>query len=214
MAKAVATHLNYTYIDSGAMYRAVTLFCMNAKLIKDNTIDEEQLRAKIDQIQIEFRSNLGSDHAHTYLNGVCVEETIRELTVSKLVSPVSKIPFVRTAMVKLQRKLSQNRGVVMDGRDIGTVVFPHADLKIFMTASDEIRAQRRYDELKAKGQEVEFAAVLHNIRERDYIDSNRETSPLRQAEDAVVLDNSYLNRKEQLEWILSLIKERFSHLSN
>lgn len=209
MAKALAKKLDYTYVDSGAMYRAVTLYCIDNNLISEGNIDEELLEQKLVEIQIEFLPNSETGQADTYLNGNNIEDKIRQIEVSNLVSPVSKLAFVRKTLVKLQRKISEGKGIVMDGRDIGTVVFPDADLKIFMTADVDIRAQRRYDELINKNQKVNFQEIRDNINQRDYIDSNRKESPLRQAEDAVVLDNSKMNRKEQLNWILDLIALRF-----
>lgn len=209
MAKALAKVLAYTYVDSGAMYRAITLYCLNNELNDEDQIDEVTLKQRIPEIKVEFIHNEKNGQADTYLNGENVEEKIRQIEVSNLVSPVSKIGFVREAMVKLQRKMSKGSGVVMDGRDIGTVVFPNADLKIFMTADVDIRAKRRYDELIAKNQKVSMEDIKKNISLRDHIDSNRDISPLRQAGDAVILDNSNLNRQEQLDWILNLITKRF-----
>lgn len=209
MAKALAKKLDYTYVDSGAMYRAVTLYCIDNNLISEGNINEELLGQRLVEIQIEFLPNSETGQADTYLNGKNIEDKIRQIEVSNLVSPVSKLAFVRKTLVELQRKISEGKGVVMDGRDIGTVVFPDADLKIFMTADVDIRAQRRYDELINKNQKVNFQEIRDNINQRDYIDSTRKESPLRQAEDAVVLDNSKMNRKEQLNWILDLIALRF-----
>lgn len=209
VAKALAKRLGYTYIDSGAMYRAVTLFCIQNNLFIQKEVDEERLRKRINEIQIDFRLNEETGNADTYLNGVNIEEEIRTIEVSSWVSPVSKIGFVRKAMVSLQRQMSQGKGVVMDGRDIGTVVFPDADLKIFMTADVRVRAQRRYEELLNKNQQVSLEEIEENIRQRDFIDSNREISPLTQAADAIVLDNSHLSREEQLEWIHSRIQALF-----
>lgn len=209
MAKALAKVLDYTYVDSGAMYRAVTLYCIDNNLIGEHDINEKLLEQKMGEIQIEFVPNAETGQADTFLNGKNIEEEIRQIEVSNLVSPVSKLAFVRKALVELQRKISEGKGVVMDGRDIGTVVFPDADLKIFMTADVDIRAQRRYDELISKIPELSLQEISDNISKRDFIDSNREVSPLRQAEDAVVLDNSALNRQEQLQWILDLIALRF-----
>jgi len=209
MAKALAEKLNYTYVDSGAMYRAVTLYCIENKLIDQVGIKEKLLKEKLADIQIEFVHNTKTGQADTHLNGNNVEDKIRQIEVSNLVSPVSKLAFVREALVDLQRKISKGKGVVMDGRDIGTVVFPDADLKIFMTADVKIRTQRRYDELINKNQKVNFQEIHDNISQRDFIDSNRDVSPLRQADDAVVLDNSNMSRQEQLDWILDLIALRF-----
>ena len=211
VAKELAKKLGYTYVDSGAMYRAVTLFCMNQGLIKDNEVLQENLKERIDEIHIHFVRNAVTGQAETFLNGQNVENEIREIQVSNLVSPVSKIAFVRKAMVKLQRELGKGKGIVMDGRDIGTVVYPQAELKIFMTASPEVRAKRRFDELKAKGSRVSLEDILDNVQQRDFIDSNREESPLKQAEDAILIDNSNLSREVQLDWIMELIRERFPH---
>lgn len=210
VARALARQLNYTYIDSGAMYRAITLYCLENQLIHGNEIDTDELRTKIPDIRIDFIYNPEKGAAETFLNGTNVEEAIRQIDVSNLVSPVSKLDFVREAMVDLQRKMSEGKGVVMDGRDIGTVVFPAADLKIFMTADPEVRAKRRFDELVAKGLPVNMDEIRENISSRDYIDSHRDISPLRQAEDALLLDNSYLTREEQLNWILEQIRIRFN----
>lgn len=209
VAKALAKILFYTYVDSGAMYRAITLYCIDNKLVQEEGIDEETLKQRLPEIKVEFVTNSKNGEADTYLNGKNVEDKIRQIEVSNLVSPVSKLGFVRESMVALQRKMSVGGGVVMDGRDIGTVVFPDADLKIFMTADVNIRAKRRYDELIAKNQKVNMQEILNNISQRDYIDSNRELSPLRQAEDAIILDNSNLTRQEQLNWIINLIVTRF-----
>ncbi len=209
VARSLARRMGYTYIDSGAMYRAVTLFCIRKGLIKDSVVDEEKLRPLMSQISIDFEHNPITNNEDTFMNGENIEHEIRRIEVSNLVSPVSKIDFVREEMVKLQRQLSKDKGIVMDGRDIGTVVFPDADLKIFMTADPEIRAMRRYEELRGKNETVSLEEIKKNIQNRDYIDSHREHSPLRQADDAVVLDNSMLTREEQLQWILDLIKLRF-----
>lgn len=213
VAKELAKMLQYTYFDSGAMYRAVTLFCMNNKLIQGNEVLEEALKERMDEINIDFIMNPETGIADTFLNGQNVEHEIREIQVSNLVSPVSKIGFVRKALVKIQREISKGKGVVMDGRDIGTVVFPKAEIKIFMTASPEVRAKRRYDELKAKGSEVSLEEILKNVQQRDFIDSNRKESPLKQAKDAILLDNSHLTREEQLQWIINLIENRFPSIA-
>jgi cytidylate kinase len=209
VAKQLAKKLSYIYIDSGAMYRAVTLYCLRNGLVKNGEVLEEKLRKEMDNINVSFIMNPSTGIADTYLNGENAENEIREIEVSNMVSPVSRIGFVREAMVKLQRDFGKKKGIVMDGRDIGTVVYPDAELKIFMTASPEVRAKRRFDELKAKGSEVSYEEILANVRSRDHIDSNREHSPLRQADDAVLLDNSNMSREEQLEWILDLIKKKF-----
>ncbi len=207
VAKELARKLGYIYIDSGAMYRVVTLYALRNGLIKNQLPDVEQLVAGLKNIQITFKWDEESGRNTTFLNDENVEEEIRQLAVSENVSPVSTIAEVRAEMVKQQRENGKNKGIVMDGRDIGTVVFPDAELKIFMTASPEIRAQRRFDELKAKGLTVYFDEILKNVKERDLIDSTREVSPLRKADDAVVLDNSYLTREEQLEWVVNRVNE-------
>lgn len=202
MAKDLAREIGYIYIDSGAMYRAVTLYSIENNIFQDNVINREKLEREIGNIQISFRLNHESGKPETYLNGVCVEERIRTMEVSNLVSPIAALPFVREAMVAQQQEMGKSKGIVMDGRDIGTTVFPDAELKIFVTASPEIRAQRRYDELKAKGQEASFDEILANVKQRDYIDQNREVSPLRKADDAILLDNSDLTIAQQKEWLL------------
>ncbi|VAW22028.1 Cytidylate kinase [hydrothermal vent metagenome] len=207
VAKSLARKLGYAYIDSGAMYRSVTLFALRNNWIVDGKPDREKIINGLGQISITFRFNKETGENTTFLNGENVEEQIRGLDVSNNVSPVSAIKEVRQAMVKLQRQIGEKKGIVMDGRDIGTVVFPYAELKIFMTASPEIRAQRRYDELVAKGKQVSMEEIIANINERDYIDQNRKESPLRQAEDAVVLDNSNFTLEGQLEWALKLALE-------
>ena len=210
MAKDLAREVGYIYIDSGAMYRAVTLYCLENGLFTPGGIDTEKLEAMMPNIRISFQLNPETQRPMTYLNGENVEERIRTMEVSTRVSPVAAIPFVREALVKQQQEMGQAKGIVMDGRDIGTVVFPDAELKIFVVASAEIRAQRRYDELKAKGQEASYEEILANVKGRDYIDQNREVSPLRQAEDALLLDNSNLTIEEQKQWL----KERFEEAVN
>lgn len=202
MAKDLAKEIGYIYIDSGAMYRAVTLFCIEHHLFNDDgSIREEELKVQMKDIQISFQLNPETQRPMTYLNGVNVEDRIRTLEVSSHVSPVAALAFVREAMVMQQQEMGKAKGIVMDGRDIGTAVFPDAELKIFVTASAQIRAQRRYDELKAKGQKASFEEILHNVEERDYIDQNRKVSPLRKADDALLLDNSHLSIEEQKEWL-------------
>ena len=210
MAKDLAREVGYIYIDSGAMYRAVTLYCLENGLFTPDGIDTEKLEVMMPNIRISFQLNPETQRPMTYLNGENVEDRIRTMEVSTRVSPVAAIPFVREALVKQQQEMGQAKGIVMDGRDIGTVVFPDAELKIFVVASAEIRAQRRYDELKAKGQEASYEEILANVKERDYIDQNREVSPLRQAEDALLLDNSNLTIEEQKQWL----KERFEEAVN
>ena len=200
MAKTLAKKIGYTYIDTGAMYRAVTLYAMRRGFISKNGIDEESLRRELPQIKISFGHDNGQQY--TILNGENVERQIRGMEVSGNVSPISAIGFVREAMVELQREMGRKGAIIMDGRDIGTTVFPHAELKIFVTASDEIRARRRYDELAMKGENPVYEDVLKNVRERDYIDSHRAVSPLRKADDAIVLDNSDLTLEQQDEWLM------------
>ena len=205
MAKDLAREVGYIYIDSGAMYRAVTLYCLENNLFTTDGIDTARLEALMPDIRISFQLNPETGRPMTYLNGVNVEDRIRTMEVSTRVSPVAALPFVREALVKLQQEMGKEKGIVMDGRDIGTAVFPDAELKIFVTASAEIRAQRRYDELKAKGEDASFDDILTNVKERDYIDQNREVSPLRKADDALLLDNSNITIEEQKQWL----KERF-----
>jgi CMP/dCMP kinase len=204
MAKSLAKKLNYTYIDSGAMYRAVSLYCLQHQLLPDGKLDEKALEASMGGLRIEFRPN-AEGVSETWLNGENVERSIRNMEVSNAVSIVSAVPFVREALVALQRKSALNGGVVMDGRDIGTVVFPNADLKIFVTADAGIRAQRRYDELVEKGQPEPFAAILENIERRDLLDQTRAVSPLRKAEDAIEMDNGKLNIEQQDAWLLEQV---------
>ena len=201
MAKELARKVGYVYVDTGAMYRCVTLFALRHQLFTaDGTVLEEQLREAIPQIDIDQR--LIDGKTTTFLNGENVEREIRNLEVSNHVSPIAAIPFVRTALVAQQQKMGREGGIVMDGRDIGTTVFPHAELKIFVTASAEVRAQRRYDELQQKGMPADYADILKNVQERDYIDSHREVSPLRQADDALLLDNSHMTIDEQNKWLM------------
>ena len=207
MAKDLAKELGYIYVDTGAMYRSVTLYALRNGLINEEGINTEKLAEKMNDIHITFVFNPETGRPDTYLNGELVEKEIRSIDVSNQVSPIAAIPFVREAMVEQQKKMGENKGVVMDGRDIGTVVFPNAELKIFVTASAEVRAQRRYDELKAKGMEADFDDILKNVQERDYLDSHREISPLRKADDAIELDNSFMTIDEQNEWLLSRYKE-------
>lgn len=201
MAKDLAKEIGYIYIDSGAMYRAVTLYSLQQGIFKENKIDEERLRQEMEQIHITFRLNATTGRPDTFLNGVNVEQQIRTMEVSSHVSPIAALPFVREAMVKQQQEMGRAKGIVMDGRDIGTTVFPDAELKIFVTASPEIRAQRRYDELKAKGEQANLQDILENVKQRDYIDQHREISPLCKADDALLLDNSHLTIAQQKEWL-------------
>jgi len=202
MAKDLAKEIGYIYIDTGAMYRAVTLFALQNGLITEAGIDGEGLKQRMADIMITFQLNEETGRPDTYLNGVCVEKDIRTMEVSKYVSPIATLGFVREAMVDLQRLMGEAKGVVMDGRDIGTVVFPDAELKVFVTASVDVRAQRRFDELTAKGEKCSFDEIRANVIERDRIDSTRAISPLRQAEDAIVLDNSNMTIPEQNAWLV------------
>lgn len=214
MAKALAREIGYIYIDSGAMYRAVTYYCLQQGLFASKELDVPALEKQIKNIKVSFRLNDESGLPETHLNGVNIEKEIRTMDVSSLVSIVSAVPFVRHAMVLLQQEMGQGKGIVMDGRDIGTVVFPAAELKIFVTAQPEIRAERRLAELRYKGDNVTtFEEVLQNIQERDYLDQNRSESPLKQAEDALVLDNSHMTRVEQMNWLLDRYNETVNLLS-
>ena len=208
IAKAVAAKFGYIFIDSGAMYRAVTLYALRNNLVVDGEVEKQKLINALPQIEIGFRYNPDLQKSDTYLNGENVEEEIRQLPVSQNVSPVATIAEVRAAMVRLQQEMGKNKGIVMDGRDIGTVVFPDAELKLFVTATAEIRAQRRFDELTTKGETVSYTEILQNVQERDHIDSTRVASPLRKADDALVLDNSEMTREEQLEWVIMKVEER------
>lgn len=202
MAKALARRLSYIYVDTGAMYRAVTLFALDNGFIINGVLDKPALIASLGCIDVSF----GSDGLVT-LGGVCVEGRIRTMEVSENVSVVSAVPEVRHLMVELQRRIGRGGGVVMDGRDIGTVVFPDAELKIFVTADAEVRARRRFDELKAKGDEVVFDDVLANVKRRDYLDETREESPLRRADDAIVLDNGLMTIEQQDAWLMAKVEE-------
>ena len=205
MAKVLAKNIGYAYIDTGAMYRAVTLYCINNNLINGDIVDTEKLQKEIDQIEISFGVNQETGASQTLLNGVNVEKEIRDMKVSSKVSIVAAIPFVRHALVRQQQKMGEKKGIVMDGRDIGTVVFPNAEMKVYVDASPETRAQRRYDELKAKGDTTTtYEEVLENVKYRDHLDQTREESPLRKADDAIVLDNSHMTIEEQNQWLLNL----------
>lgn len=209
MAKDLARQVGYIYVDTGAMYRAVTLFALRNNLFLENgEIKEEELQRMMPEINISFKFNEQTQRPDTYLNGELVEHDIRCMEVSLHVSPIATLPFVRTALVAQQQAMGKEKGIVMDGRDIGTTVFPDAELKIYVTASAEVRAQRRYDELKAKGVAADYNDILKNVQERDYIDSHREVSPLRKADDAIELDNSNMSIEEQKEWLLQKFIER------
>lgn len=203
MAKALAKKIGYVYVDTGAMYRSVTLFALRNNLFNaDGSVKTDDLRKKLSQVHISFKLNADTGLPETYLNGEMVERDIRGMEVSSHVSPIAAIPFVREALVAQQKAMGKEKGVVMDGRDIGTVVFPNAELKIFVTASPEVRATRRYEELKAKGQPADYDDILKNVQQRDYIDTHREVSPLRKADDAMVLDNSHMTIAEQDAWLI------------
>lgn len=203
MAKDLAKELGYIYVDSGAMYRTVTLYAMENDLISNGIINTEKLEAEMDNIHITFKFNDITKKPDTYLNGTYIEDKIRQMEVSNNVSPIAALGFVRKALVKMQQAMGKEKGIVMDGRDIGTVVFPDAELKIFVTASPDVRAQRRFDELTAKGDTVNYNEILENVKKRDYIDQNREESPLKQADDAIVLDNSEITIEEQRRWLIN-----------
>lgn len=209
MAKDLAREVGYIYVDTGAMYRAVTLFAMrNGVFDADDNIDEARLKALLPDVKLTFKLNSETKLPEVCLNGEFVERDIRTLEVSQHVSPIAALPFVREKLVEQQQAMGKEKGIVMDGRDIGTVVFPDAELKIFVTASAEIRAQRRFKELEAKGMPANFDEILQNVEQRDYIDTHRETSPLRQADDALVLDNSHLTIADQKVWLMEKFNER------
>lgn len=206
MAKNLARQLGYVYVDTGAMYRAVTLYALRHQLFEaDGEVDATSLQRAMPDIRISFQFNKQTGKPDTYLNDELVEQEIRTMKVSEKVSKIAALPFVRTALVAQQQRMGKDKGIVMDGRDIGTVVFPHAELKIFVTASAKVRAQRRYDELQQKGMPARYDDILKNVQERDYIDSHREVSPLRKAEDAIELDNSNLTIDEQQQWLLQQV---------
>lgn len=208
MAKDLARRIGYVYVDTGAMYRSVTLFALNHHLFnEDGSVKADQLEKLMPEVNISFKLNTETGRPDTYLNGVCVENDIRGMEVSSHVSPIAAIPFVREALVAQQQRMGGDKGIVMDGRDIGTTVFPEAELKIFVTASAEVRAQRRYDELKAKGAEANYDDILKNVQERDYIDTHREVSPLRKADDALELDNSHMTIEEQNAWLMQRFEQ-------
>ena len=209
MAKDLAREIGYIYVDTGAMYRSVTLYALRHGMFRaDGTIDTGALEAAMPEIRITFKLNKETGRPDTYLNGELVEKDIRTMEVSSKVIPIAALPFGRKALVEQQQMMGREKGIVMDGRDIGTAVFPDAELKVFVTASAEVRAQRRYDELKAKGMEADYASILKNVEERDYIDSHREVSPLRKADDAVELDNSHMTIAEQKQWLMEKFEER------
>lgn len=209
MAKDLAREVGYIYVDTGAMYRAVTLFAMRNNMFDaESNINTERLEQLLPEVKISFKLDPETSRPMACLNGEVVEQEIRSLEVSQHVSPIAALPFVRAKLVEQQQAMGKEKGIVMDGRDIGTVVFPDAELKIFVTASAEIRAQRRFKELQAKGMPADFDDILKNVEERDYIDSHRATSPLRQADDALVLDNSHLTIEEQKKWLMEKFNEK------
>jgi cytidylate kinase len=207
LAKQLAKHLGYVYVDTGAMYRAVALYAMQNDCIGVDFLDKEKLVQSLPSIQLQFKFNAELGFAEMYLNDVNVETEIRTLEVSGYVSAVAAISEVRSKLVEQQQEMGKEKGIVMDGRDIGTVVFPNAELKIFMTAGADTRAQRRFDELQAKGDSVTYEDVLKNVVERDYVDTHRDDSPLVMADDAIEIDNSYLDRKEQFDAVFELVNE-------
>lgn len=210
MAKWLAAQIGYVYVDTGAMYRAVTLYALRNGYFTEETINEEALKQDIDdgKVNVSFKFNAETQRPDTYLNSELVETEIRQMEVSNRVSPIAALPFVREFLTLQQKAMGEEKGIVMDGRDIGTAVFPQAELKIFVTASSRVRAQRRYDELTAKGDTVNFDEILKNVEERDYIDSHREVSPLKQADDAIVLDNSELTKDQQNAWLLEQYEKK------
>ena len=207
LAKQLAKHLGYVYVDTGAMYRAVALYAMQNNYINADLLDKEGLVSALPSIRLHFVFNADLGFAEMYMNDVNVEKKIRTLEVSSFVSAVAAISEVRSKLVEQQQEMGAAKGIVMDGRDIGTVVFPNAELKIFMTAGADTRAQRRFDELQAKGDDVSYEEVLKNVVDRDYIDTHREDSPLVMAEDSIEIDNSYLNKQEQFDAVLELVNE-------
>ena len=208
LAKQLAAALGYVYVDTGAMYRAVAYFAMQHHLVSENHLDKAGLITQLPTIHLRFQFNSSLGFAEMYLNNENIESQIRTIAVSRMVSKVAEISEVRAKLVEQQQEMGKDKGIVMDGRDICTVVFPEAELKLFMTASSKTRAQRRFDELVEKGQHVTFEEVLQNVEERDYIDTHRDDSPLIKADDAIEIDNSSLNKKEQFELVLSLVKEK------
>jgi cytidylate kinase len=207
LAKQLAKHLGYVYVDTGAMYRAVTFFAMQNGYIHKDFFDKQTLINSLPYIKLHFEFNADLGFAEMYLNDVNIEKEIRTLEVSNFVSLVAEVSEVRAKLVEQQQEMGKGKGIVMDGRDIGTVVFPKAELKVFMTASSETRAQRRYNELQEKDQEVSFEEVLKNVEDRDYIDTHRDDSPLRKADDAIEIDNSYLTREEQFNAVLEMVDD-------
>ena len=207
MAKTLAKNIGYAYIDSGAMYRAVTLYALNHNMIDNGKVNEQALVDALPDISISFALNPATGVNETILNGLCVETEIRQMQVSNNVSPVAAIAAVRREMVRQQQQMGRDKGIVMDGRDIGTTVFPDAEMKVFVNASPEVRAKRRYEELTAKGDKVNYEDVLKNVTDRDHLDMTRQESPLRKADDALVLDNDHMTREQQNQWLLDRFHE-------
>ena len=207
LAKALASKLGYAYVDSGAMYRCITLYALRKGVIKDHSFQETEITKLLDEVNLSFKFNPATKSSETFLNGENVEKDIRQMVVSENVSKVSAIHDVRVKMIAIQRELGKNKGIVMDGRDIGTNVFPDAELKLFMTADTDVRTQRRFDEFSSKGQHISFGDVKLNLIHRDYEDTHRKENPLTQAEDAIVLDNTDLTREQQLEYVIKLISD-------
>ena len=207
MAKTLAKNIGYAYIDSGAMYRAVTLYALNHNMIDNGKVNEQALVDALPDISISFALNPDTGVNETILNGLCVETEIRQMQVSNNVSPVAAIAAVRREMVRQQQQMGRDKGIVMDGRDIGTTVFPDAEMKVFVNASPEVRAKRRYEELTAKGDKVNYEDVLKNVTDRDHLDMTRQESPLRKADDALVLDNDHMTREQQNQWLLDRFHE-------
>ena len=207
LAKALASHLHYTYVDSGAMYRCVTLYALRKGVIKDGSFIPDEVIKLLSEIKLHFEFNSQTKTSETFMNGEHVEKDIRQMIVSENVSRISAIHEVRVQMIALQREMGKNKGIVMDGRDIGSNVFPDAELKVFMTSDTDVRTQRRYDEYKAKGQNVAFSDVKANLLSRDYVDTHRKEDPLIQAKDAIVLDNTELSREQQLEFVVKLVHD-------
>jgi cytidylate kinase len=210
VARQLANYLGYIYVDSGAMYRGVTLYALQKGWISDSHFEKKKLIGALSDIHLEFRKDNSKDKSELHLNGNNVEEQIRSMKVSEHVSQIAAIPEIRRKLVKLQHDIGLEKGVVMDGRDIGTVVFPDAELKIFMTANPETRASRRYKELCSKGDKITYEEVFENVKERDFLDSTRKDSPLRKADDAIVVDNSEMNVEDQFNIILQLAKDRIA----
>ncbi|HBF88089.1 MAG TPA: (d)CMP kinase [Bacteroidales bacterium] len=213
LAKEIAKELKYAYIDSGAMYRAVTYFCIKNQIIIDSNINFDKLQSELKNIKITFNYNPQSKKNETYLNGENIEEQIRNIEVANNVSLISTIKFVREHLVNLQQEMGAKKGIVMDGRDIGTVVFPNAEVKLFMTAEPSVRAKRRYEELIAKGQQVSLEEIIANVESRDYMDTHRDESPLRKADDAITINNSNLSKNEQYVLALKIINEKIQKLN-